>query len=193
MPFNFLREGFARLSTEKFTLDPSKLGKLFIHLTNYAIQKENMDYKNCNSDAIIGSTKISLKTLKERLEENGHNFDKIWTQTCEIVVKSLIACEQDIPNNPNCFEFFGYDIIIDDNLNCQLLEVNSSPSLHTDTVLDEIIKQQLIDDILDIVCPLDFDKKNLIEVLQRRIKVYNHYSYFFFFFLTIIFSINFRI
>jgi hypothetical protein len=35
--FNIKKEGFARLSTERFSLDPEDLDKLFIHLTNVAI------------------------------------------------------------------------------------------------------------------------------------------------------------
>lgn len=86
------------------------------------------------------------------------------------MVKSLLACQQEIPNNPNCFELFGYDIIVDDNLKCWLLEVNSSPSLSRDTILDDIVKQQLIDDIVELVDPILFDRKKLLEVIERRIK-----------------------
>jgi len=31
------KEGFARLSTEPFSLDPDDIDKLFIHLTNVAV------------------------------------------------------------------------------------------------------------------------------------------------------------
>ena len=51
-----------------------------------------------------------------------------------------------------------------------LLEINSSPSLACDTLLDDMIKQRLIDDTIDLVNPLDFDRKRLIEVLERRIQ-----------------------
>lgn len=61
-------------------------------------------------------------------------------QICDICVKSLIACQVDIPNNPNCFELFGYDIIVDDTLKCYLLEINSSPSLERDFIIDDLIK-----------------------------------------------------
>lgn len=32
-----------------------------------------------------------------------------------------------------------------------------------------MIKQRLIDDIIDLVDPIDFDRKRLFEVLERRI------------------------
>ena len=163
------KEGFARLSTEPFSLEPEDLNKLFIHLTNVAINKNNVDF-NKDSDTLFGGSKLSLKNLKGKLEERGFSFNKIWTQVCEIVIKSLLACQQEIPNNPNCFELFGYDIIIDDNLKCWLLEVNSSPSLSRETILDDIVKQQLIDDVIELVDPVLFDRKKLLDVLERKIK-----------------------
>ena len=53
-----------------------------------------------------------------------------------------------IEPNPNCFELFGYDIIIDEDMKCWLIEVNASPSLEKEFLIDEIIKQQLVDDII---------------------------------------------
>lgn len=37
-------------------------------------------------------------------------------------------------------------------------------------LLDEIVKQNLIDDIIDIVDPPDFDKKELLDVLSERLQ-----------------------
>ena len=65
--------------------------------------------------------------------------------------------------------------MIDQELKCWVIEVNSSPSLARDTIFDELIKQQLIDDIIDLVDPIYFDRKRLCEVLERRYT--NSYSY----------------
>ena len=47
--------------------------------------------------------------------------------------------------------------------------MNSSPSLARDTILDDMVKSKLIDDIIDLMDPIDFDRKRLFEVLERRI------------------------
>lgn len=47
-------------------------------------------------------------------------------------VKSSTLSVQDMVNNrKNSFEFFGYDFMVDENLNVWLIEVNSSPSMDT--------------------------------------------------------------
>lgn len=47
--------------------------------------------------------------------------------------------------------------------------MNCSPSLHKDHMIDEIIKQNLIDDIVDLVSPPHFNHARLLDVLTRRI------------------------
>jgi len=163
------KEGFARLSTVPFNLNVADLDNLFIHLTNSSVQKNSQNVDNMSSDAIVGGTKISLKTLRQRLERKGVSWAPIWNQVHEIIAKSLYACQNDVPHNPNAFELFGYDVIIDSNLKCWLLEINSSPSLERMNILDDLVKQQLIDDTIDLVAPLQFDRTRLLQVLERRI------------------------
>lgn len=58
-------------------------------------------------------------------------------------------------NDRHCFECYGYDIIIDNNLKPWLVEVNASPSLTSTTVTDRILKYKLVDNILSVVLPPD--------------------------------------
>lgn len=59
--------------------------------------------------------------------------------------------------------------MIDTEGACHLIEINASPSLERSYMLDEIVKQSLIDDILDIIDPPDFDKEQLLDVLSERL------------------------
>ena len=67
--------------------------------------------------------------MAAKFEEMGVSWGNVQKQIDDIVLKSLIATMNSIPSNPNCFELFGYDVIIDQDIKCWLLEVNSSPSL----------------------------------------------------------------
>lgn len=51
----------------------------------------------------------------------------------------------------NCFELYGFDVIIDSKLKPWILEVNVSPSLSSSSPLDRKIKHLLLSDILNLV------------------------------------------
>ncbi|XP_045152855.1 tubulin monoglutamylase TTLL4 [Echinops telfairi] len=50
----------------------------------------------------------------------------------------------------NCHELFGFDIMLDEKLKPWVLEVNISPSLHSNSPLDVSIKGQMIRDLLNL-------------------------------------------
>ena len=56
-----------------------------------------------------------------------------------------------VPHRRNCFELYGFDILIDSDLKPWLLEVNLSPSLNCEAPIDMKIKSALICDLLNLV------------------------------------------
>lgn len=74
----------------------------------------------------------------------------------------------------NCFEVFGFDILIDSDLKPWLLEVNLSPSLATDSPLDMTIKSNLLNDVFNLVGVKKFDrKKESLNKIKHRMKGFN--------------------
>lgn len=155
------KEGLVRLCTEAYA-PPSATNQKsqYMHITNYAINKSNVDYipNNANDE---GSSKRSLSWLWNWLEHHKCDPSKIWTEICDIIVKTLIsiqaslahaytACKTDnLDNTPfTCFEILGFDIILRDDFFPVLLEVNHMPSFATDSDLDNKVKSELIEDTM---------------------------------------------
>ena len=59
----------------------------------------------------------------------------------------------------NCFELFGFDILIDDKLEPWLLEVNLTPALSCDTPLDQKIKANVVADLLSLAGILTLESR----------------------------------
>ena len=62
--------------------------------------------------------------------------------------------------NNNCFELFGFDILLDSFLTPWLMEVNLSLNLHYDAPIDLKIKGEMISEIFDIMRILPYDLRN---------------------------------
>ena len=127
--------------------------------------------ENQNADEIEGGCKVSLETIRKKIEaEYTVNWDnQIWGEIKDVCLKAMVASQNDMQYNPSCFEVYGFDLILDSDFKVWLLEINSSPSLARDTLLDDLIKQKLIDETISLLDPVDYDRKRLFEVLERRV------------------------
>ncbi|XP_050410433.1 polyglutamylase complex subunit TTLL1 [Patella vulgata] len=141
--------GFCRFCTVKYNANVNELDNMFVHLTNVSIQKQGEDYNS------IHGGKWTVQNLRLFLEgTRGKEIaDKLFDEINWLTVHSLKAVSGCISNDRHCFECYGYDIIIDDNLKPWLIEVNASPSLTATTSSDRIMKYKLISDCINIVIP----------------------------------------
>ena len=141
------RTGFCRFTSFKYSLNPEDLNNNQIHLTNVAIQKQSTTY-----DRQIGG-KWYFRELKTYLmgryseEQVNSMFDGIQN----IIIKCFYAVQSVIAKDRHCFEMYGYDILIDENLKPWLIEINSNASLTASTERDAQTKIKMLDDLLTIV------------------------------------------
>mmetsp|Transcript_17086 Transcript_17086/g.32319 ORF Transcript_17086/g.32319 Transcript_17086/m.32319 type:complete len:387 (+) Transcript_17086:1363-2523(+) len=167
-------DGFARFSSRPFSLDVESLGEEQIHLTNSSIQKKYDDGMYSSHPARVagvdgGGNKVRLSWLWDRLRQQGFDVYQIQKNVKDICLKALIIGGEEIPFQPNSFELFGFDVMIEKNEKPWLLEVNACPCLARETDLDVIVKEALIEDVFKVVSPTKFNRQALSDICKRRL------------------------
>ncbi|XP_070140295.1 tubulin monoglutamylase TTLL4 isoform X2 [Drosophila kikkawai] len=172
------KDGLARFASVKYSSELSNLDERCMHLTNYSINKFSQNYaKNEDFNACQGH-KWTLQSLWSCLENRGVNTKRLWATLRNLVIKGIVSGEsglnrmyrQNVNFRYNCFELFGFDVLLDENLVPWLLEINISPSLHSELPLDLHVKGPLIQAVLNTALyqvPPKLNEHQQTEILQE--------------------------
>ncbi|XP_022048914.1 tubulin polyglutamylase TTLL5 isoform X2 [Acanthochromis polyacanthus] len=153
-------EGLARFATVKYDRTSKNIKNTFMHLTNYSVNKKSSDYVSCDDPEVEDyGNKWSMSAVLRYLKQEGKDTTLLMRQIEDLIIKAVLsaelqiatACKMFVPHKTNCFELYGFDVLIDSNLKPWLLEVNLSPSLACDAPLDLKIKASMIADMLSLV------------------------------------------
>ena len=120
-------------------------------------------------------SKWSLKMLREEYERTGIDFNEIFSKIKDVCIKTLMSVEPYIvtqmrstKHRSQCFEVYGFDVLIDQNLKPWLLEVNVLPSLSSSSPFDKQVKSMLLSDSFHLLGFNIFDRKQILE--NKRIE-----------------------
>ncbi|CAL8295401.1 unnamed protein product [Arctogadus glacialis] len=153
-------EGLARFATVKYDRASKNIKNQFMHLTNSSVNKKSSDYVSCDDPELEDyGNKWSMSAMLRYLKHEGKDTTLLMKQVEDLIVKAVLsaelqiasACKMFCPYRTNCFELYGFDVLIDTDLKPWLLEVNLSPSLACDAPLDLKIKASMIADMFSIV------------------------------------------
>ncbi len=141
-------EGLVRFSTDKYNL--GTLDNLFSHLTNTSINKHSPMY-GADKEGIGLGCKWTLTQLRHHFRQENLDDYPIWMKIINIITLTMITQHSQIPPSNNCYELFGYDIIIDAKYKPWLLEVNFSPAMTCDSQVDVHVKKPMMHDLCDML------------------------------------------
>jgi len=141
------KEGHLKASSLPYNLSDISS---FIHLTNYSVQKYCDNFSKFEE-----GNEISFNSFQKFLDSNEYTGEKtsvanIYSKICEVVKVTMQCCKDKINayDRKHCFEIFGYDFMIDEELKPYLLEINTNPGLEESSDLIRALVPRMIDDAL---------------------------------------------
>jgi hypothetical protein len=124
----------------------------------------------------------SLSALSRHLESIGVDMSLLWSRIYDIILKAFLCADghiytalKKIPGyKNNCFELYGFDVLLDNDLRPWIIEANLSPSFATDSPIDMAIKSNLITDVFNLICVKKMDRRrDNITKMKQRFKNYS--------------------
>lgn len=154
-------------------------------MTNYSINKYSENYVPNEGDADEESShKWSFTAFRAYLEQHNLDHKALFARIEDLVIKTILSIEgivfsattNQVSFRHNCFELFGFDILLDSKLKPWLLEVNLSPSLACEAPLDLKIKGEMIADLFTMtgITPLDQRNYHCEQQLGKTFNLYSH-------------------
>ena len=144
------RNGLARFGTEKYEANVTDLSNQYSHLTNSSINKFSKSFSS-EKEVIGAGCKWSFDQLKAWFTEHSLEWNSMWGRTRNLITLTLLTAMKSVPIKPHCFEMFGFDVLLDDNLVPSLIEVNCSPALGIAEPADTSVKIPLLKELVRLI------------------------------------------
>ena len=152
------KEGHLKASSEIFDINSLDL---FVHLTNYSVQKNNKNFSKIE----IGN-EISFNDFQRELDKNKENKINFRKDIFSKIIKIIGITASEAKNRinrydtKNCFEIFGYDFMLDEEYNPYLLEINTNPGYEESSPLIKMLIPRLIDDAFRLTIDKTFERND---------------------------------
>ena len=148
----FYDDCYLRFCVNEYTLDD--LEDKFKHLANNSISKKSPKF---DATPIEGSM-WRRNQFVEYLNSQGKDGERLWnervvTQMKQAAQASLKCVQSMVENRAHSFEIYGFDFMLDNELNPWLIEVNSSPSMEYSTTITKDLTKKALTDL--VACVLD--------------------------------------
>jgi len=116
-------EGLARFATNKYVEPtPGNANDLYMHLTNYSVNKRNSHYELCDNDDC--GSKRKLSAINNWMRRHNYDVEEFWSNVDDVIIKTVLSAWPVLKHNYHacfpghdkiqaCFEILGFDILVD--------------------------------------------------------------------------------
>ena len=138
------KEGHLKAASVEFDI---KSGSSYVHLTNYSVQKHNIDFSKYEHGNEISFQEFEM-SLSEECGTNISFKHDLFPKLIDVIKASMYSVNNLINVNQRkfCFEIFGYDFMYDCDFNPFLIEINTNPGLEISSPLIKQLVPRMIDD-----------------------------------------------
>jgi tubulin monoglycylase TTLL3/8 len=152
-------ECYIRFASQKYSVDDTS--NRFVHLCNNSVQK----HADVEDDSYIEGNMWTAQAMQDHLQEAFPDLGSdpwesyVIPQVKKVVQYALMCAQDSVENRKNSFEFFGFDVMMDADLNVWLIEINSSPTMEHSTPITKRLCTAVIDDIVKVIIDLPQERK----------------------------------
>eukprot|EP00929_Paragymnodinium_shiwhaense_P014333 TRINITY_DN122234_c0_g1_i1.p1 TRINITY_DN122234_c0_g1~~TRINITY_DN122234_c0_g1_i1.p1 ORF type:complete len:1061 (-),score=242.85 TRINITY_DN122234_c0_g1_i1:504-3686(-) len=155
----FYKDCYLRFSYHDY--DPKDLSNRFAHLTNNAISKKAEGFEQDKDETMMHSDDFQKHLAGLGLKRaNGEPMEDPWLELVqprmkEIVRWSMESVQDSVVHRDSSWELFGYDFMVDEDLNTWLIEVNSAPDISFSTSTTATLVTAMMEDMAKVVVDVE--------------------------------------
>ena len=164
----FYKEGLVRIAAEKFSLNENSFTNKFIHLTGININIKNKNFISPNNTKDENANVWNILMYQKFLRKYNINWADIREKIKDLIIKSIISVykkinekiERENVNDQSFYNLLGFDILMTDKLNPQLLEINADPFMRYRFDLEKKDKINIFIDTLNLIGIVPYSRGN---------------------------------
>ena len=135
-------EGYLRFTSLPYRLHADSIDNNYVHLTNHSLQKHSPNYSSSHS---LQAMRVLQEALA--LHPNHRAYEHILSSIrhiIDIAMHATLGKNNKMGSKNRSFEIFGFDFLIDRELNVRLIEANCNPAITEDcSLLTQLIPKML--------------------------------------------------
>lgn len=156
-------EGLVRICSSRYDVSVDSFADQFRHIDSIDINEVRTDAFCAEVDPSVpnreGLRMLVTDWARWLSETRGLDVEQFWNDVHDVVIKSILAAEPvitkevraNVKRRDNCFDLFGYDILVDQQHRCWLLEINRTPSISPHTELENQVKITMLRSLIALV------------------------------------------